>query len=164
MLESLSKPPKIDAKDKTIISLLEKNPKMSHQQIADELKVARQTVQKRIQKLEDNGVIKYCVLTNDKILGKEITAFILVEINRTHIEGAFHQEILSRKDELDLLEIHYVAGQEDLILKMRTTDIDSFGVNLIKISEMRGVARTRTIISLYSVENFIDTIPSSEFL
>ncbi|MHA2295904.1 MAG: Lrp/AsnC family transcriptional regulator [Candidatus Hodarchaeales archaeon] len=160
---------KIDSKDRNIIKLLKEDPKLTHQQIANELgdrfgqKLSRQTVQKRIHKLEENDVIKYAVLANDKRLGKEITAFVLVEVNRTHRETGLHDGIISRKEELDLIEIHYVAGQEDILLKMRTENIDSFGTKLIKISGMEGVARTRTMISLYAVEQFVDTLPAPNF-
>lgn len=146
---------KVDSRDRQIISLLQRDPKKSHQKIADELGVARQTVQKRIKDLEENGIIKYAVLTNDKKLGKEITAFILIEIFRaqeTHAWGDIHQKIISSMEELELLEIHYVAGQEDILLKMRTRNIDTLRVNLVKIAHLEGVSRTRTMISLTAAE------------
>lgn len=157
---------KIDSRDRKIISLLKKDPKISHQRIADKLKVARQTVQKRIKDLEENGIIRYAVLTNEKKLGKEITAFILVEFLRAqegHTWGDIHQKVISRMDELELLEVHYVSGQEDVLLKMRTTNIDTLRVNLVKITNLEGVSRTRTLISLTSAEK---TFPETmdEFL
>ncbi|MHA1967842.1 MAG: Lrp/AsnC family transcriptional regulator [Candidatus Hodarchaeales archaeon] len=149
-----SKVVKIDNKDRRIISFLKEDPKMSHQKIANELGLARQTIQKRIKDLEENGVIKYSVLTNDKILGKEITAFVLIELTKTQeISMGIHQEILSRMDELELLEVHYLAGQEDMLLKMRTRTIDTLRVNLVKITQMEGVSRTRTMISLTAAEH-----------
>ncbi|MFX0183293.1 MAG: Lrp/AsnC family transcriptional regulator [Candidatus Hodarchaeota archaeon] len=150
-----SKPIKIDSKDRKIISLLKKDARITHQQIADQVHLARQTVQKRVKALEDNGVIQYCVVTNDKKLGKDITAFILIEVDRTRrTYGEFTKEILSRMEELEILELHHVAGQEDLILKIRTRNIDTLEVNLIKITQMKGISRTRTVMCLSSVEQY----------
>jgi Lrp/AsnC family leucine-responsive transcriptional regulator len=167
--DQTEKQPKITPKDHRIINLLKKNPKITHQQIADELKekgvkLSRQAVQKRIKYLENEGVIKYAVLSNDKLLGKEITAFIQIELggaHSTHIE--LHKQLVERISELELLEIHYVAGEEDILVKMRTRTIDTLRVNLVKITQMEGVSRTRTMISLTFVEiNFPDTF--DEFL
>jgi Lrp/AsnC family leucine-responsive transcriptional regulator len=150
-----SKPIKIDSKDREIINLLKKDARITHQQIADQVQLARQTVQKRVKALEDNGIIQYSVITNDKKLGKEITAFILIEVDRTRrTYGEFNKEILSRMEELEILELHHVAGQEDLILKMRTRNIDTLEVNLVKITQMKGISRTRTVMCLSSVEQY----------
>ncbi|MFX0052662.1 MAG: Lrp/AsnC family transcriptional regulator [Candidatus Hermodarchaeota archaeon] len=150
-----SKPIKIDSKDREIINLLKKDARITHQQIANQVQLARQTVQKRVKALEDNGIIQYSVITNDKKLGKEITAFILLEVDRTRRPvGEFNKEILSRMEELEILELHHVAGQEDMILKIRTRNIDTFEVNLVKITQMDGISRTRTVMCLSSVEQY----------
>ncbi len=159
----------LDSKDRDIIKILQNEPKITHKAIVDELakrkvKLSRQSIQKRIKKLENDGVIKYAVLTNDKKLGKEITAFILIELASSHDRQLdVHTKLLSRMKELELVEIHYVAGQEDILIKMRTRTIDTLRVNLVKITQMGGVARTRTMISLTFLEqNFPET--REEFL
>lgn len=152
----------IDEKDEQIIKFLKQNPKTSHKAIAEKIGVARQTVQKHIRKLEESGIIRHAVITDDKKLGKDITAFILLEIESGKGARSFYglQRVLkSQMDELDILEFHIVAGQEDIIVKMRTWNINSFERNLIKISEMEGVSRTRSMICTSSVEHSIN-IPS----
>ncbi|UCE12544.1 MAG: Lrp/AsnC ligand binding domain-containing protein [Candidatus Heimdallarchaeota archaeon] len=164
----------LDSKDRDIVKILQNKPKISHQGIVDELakrevKLSRQSVQKRIKRLEDVGVIKYSVLVNDKKLGKEITTFILIELqtfgslSQSHQSLDVHTQLLSRMKELELVEIHYVAGREDILVKMRTRTIDTLRVNLVKITQLGGVARTRTLISLAFFEhNFPET--KKEFL
>lgn len=163
----------LDSKDRDIIKILQNKPKITHKEIVNELakrkvKLSRQSIQKRIKKLEKDGIIKYAVLANDKKLGKEITAFILIEL-QTSLSNSHdrqldvHTQLLSRIKELELLEIHYVAGREDILVKMRTRTIDTLRVNLVKITQMGGVARTRTMISLTFIEqNFPET--RKEFL
>jgi Lrp/AsnC family leucine-responsive transcriptional regulator len=150
---------KIDTKDREIIVLLKKEPKKYHTEIAKELQLSRQTIQKRIKYLEDNDVIRYSVLTNDYLLGKEITAFVFLEYQTPKgmaYHGIIDEKMLSRMDELEILEVHHIAGQEDVIIKIRTRNIASFEQNLIKLSRLEGVARTRSIICLTSFErNFL---------
>lgn len=152
-------PVKIDEKDKEIISFLKKDPKMSYSEIAKEMKLSRQTVQKRVKDLKDNDVIRDWILINDYVLGKEITAFIFLEYQIPKgmaYHGIIDEKMLSRMDELELLEIHHIAGQEDVIVKVRTRNIASFEQILIKLSRLEGVARTRSIICLSSFErNFL---------
>jgi Lrp/AsnC family leucine-responsive transcriptional regulator len=150
----------LDSKDRDIIKILQNDPKITHKAIVDELakkgvKLSRQSIQKRIKRLENDGVIKYTVLTNEKKIGKEITAFVLIELQTLIDLGSYHDsgldvhsQLLSRMKELELVEIHYVAGREDILIKMRTRTIDTLRVNLVKITQMAGVSRTRTLISL----------------
>jgi len=66
----------IDDKDEQIIKFLKQNPKTSHRAIADKVGVARQTIQKRIKKLEESGIIRHAIITDDKKLGKDITVHL----------------------------------------------------------------------------------------
>lgn len=150
---SLVKPIKIDENDRKIITLLETNAKISQDEIARQIKLSRPTVQKRIKNLEDNQIIKFTIQTNAKKLGKEITAFILVILDRAQRVWEFtYNELQARMNELEIMEIHHIAGHEDVILKLKTRNIDSLESILINVSDMKGVARTRTLICLSSLE------------
>jgi Lrp/AsnC family leucine-responsive transcriptional regulator len=144
---------KIDYTDQKIIELLKNDAKISQTKIAETLSISRPTVQKRIKDLEDNDVIKFSIIINEKKLGKQITAFILVVLDRARRVWDFtYQEILNRMEELEINEFHHITGSEDVILKMKTRNIDSLEANLIKVTEIKGVSRTRTLICLSSVE------------
>jgi len=144
----------IDLIDRKIIALLRSNATISQSTIAKTLGLSRPTVQKRLKSLINKKVILGTrIIINEKKLGKGITAFILVELDRARRTWEFtYDEILSRMQELEILEFHHVTGNEDVILKMRTRNIDSLEYNLIKITQIKGVAHTRTMICLSSVE------------
>ncbi|MFX0085135.1 MAG: Lrp/AsnC family transcriptional regulator [Candidatus Hodarchaeota archaeon] len=149
----ISKQYKIDSYDQKIISLLKDNAKISQEEIGLEIGLSRPTVQKRIKNLEENQVIKFTVHTNGKKIGKEITSFITVVVDRTRRAWDLtYNELQDRMKELEILEIHHITGEEDVLLKVQTRNIDSIEMILIKISEIEGVARTRTMICLSSVE------------
>ncbi|MFX0185051.1 MAG: Lrp/AsnC family transcriptional regulator [Candidatus Hodarchaeota archaeon] len=144
----------IDSIDRKILALMKDDCRISRQKIANELGISRQTVQNRIKALEDNGIIlKYMIITNEKKLGKDVTALILVMLDRTKQTWSFTEEsLLSRQKELEIVEMHHIAGDFDVLIKMKTRNLDSLEYNILKIVNMPGVARTRTMICLSSYE------------
>lgn len=147
-------PQYIDSKDRKIVEILKNDSRTHQQKIAEEIGLSRPAVQKRLKALEEKKIIlRYTVITDERKLGKEITAYIMVKLDRSRRAWDFtYQELLNRMEELELLEIHHVTGDHDIILKMKTRNIESLEFNLIKITEITGVARTRTFIGLSSVE------------
>lgn len=152
---------KLDFKDREIIKMLKKDARISQEEISKRIDLSRPTIQKRIKSLEENGVIlRYTIITDDRKLGKEITAFILVVLDGSQQAWKFTKKNLVEKmKELEILEIHYIAGADDVLLKIKTRNVDSLETSLMKIKELKGIARTRTMISLSSVE---DSFPIAE--
>ena len=148
----------IDNKDRKIIEKLRSNPRVTQEEIGKAIGLSRPAIQKRIKALQDKGVIRHAVLVNEQLLGKKITAFILVILDRAgRVWNFTYDELLDRMDEFELHEFHHVTGGEDVILKMKTSNIDTLEANLMKITQLEGVLRTRTMICLSSVEGFYET-------
>ena len=144
----------VDVIDRKILDLMKDDSRISRQKIATILGISRQTVQNRIKALEENGIIlKYTLVTNEKKLGKDVTAFIMVILDRARQAwGLTEESLLSRQKELEISEMHHLAGSFDVIIKMKTRNLDSLEHNILKIVNMPGVARTRTLICLTSYE------------
>ena len=154
----------VDNKDRMIIDLLRTSPQITHEEIGIQVKLSRAAVQKRVKSLEEEGIIKYAVLKNEKKLGNKITAFILVILDRAgHVWNFTYNQLLDLMDSLGILEFHHVTGDDDVILKMKTRDIDSLEINLMKITQLEGVLRTRTMICLSSVEGVYETKITENF-
>lgn len=155
-----------DWKDKRIVELLKADCRISQENIAQELNISRPTVQKRIKTLEENHIILgYTIITDEKKLGKEIVAFILLKLDRSRRAwSGTYSELLKRVNEIEILEIHHITGDDDVLIKMRTRNIDSLEANLIEITQIKGVFRTRTMICLSSIEHggIISTIIETE--
>ena len=144
-----------DWKDKRIVELLKADSRISQENIGARLNISRPTVQKRIKVLEENQIILgYTIITDEKKLGKEIAAFILLKLDRSRRAwSGTYTELLKRMDELEILEIHHITGDDDVLIKMRTYNIDTLEANLIKITQIKGVFRTRTMICLSSIDH-----------
>jgi len=146
---------RFDSIDREIIRLMKTNSRISRRNIAEQLNISPQTVQNRINALEDKGIILgYTIITNEKKLGKEITAFILVTLDRARQTWALtEQHLLLRAQELEVVEMHHIAGDSDVIIKIKTRNLDSLEHIILKIVNLPGVARSRTLMCLSSYEH-----------
>ncbi|MFX0204795.1 MAG: Lrp/AsnC family transcriptional regulator [Candidatus Hodarchaeota archaeon] len=145
----------LDSIDHKIIQFLKKDGKISRRKIAEELEISPQTVQNRIKALEERGIILgYTIITNEKRLGKEISAFILVALDRARQTWALtEQHLLLRAQELEIVEMHHITGDSDVIIKVKTRNLDSLEHIILKIVNLPGVARSRTLMCLSSYEH-----------
>ncbi|MFX1534931.1 MAG: Lrp/AsnC family transcriptional regulator [Promethearchaeota archaeon] len=145
----------IDSIDRQIIGLLKRDSRITRQKIAEELEISRQTVQNRIKALEDSGIIlQYTCITNDKKLGMNVTAIVLVVLDKVKRVWNFTaQELWSRQNELGIIEVHHITGEYDVVLKMKTPNIEALEDNLLKISKIEGVSRTLTMVCLSSYDH-----------
>lgn len=144
----------IDHTDRQIIDFLKKDSRVTRKEIADKLGIARQTVQNRIDRLVDNKIIlQYTCIINEKKLGNQVTAIILILLDRAkRVWTLTSEELCDRREELEIIEMHHLAGEFDVMLKMITKDIEALEYNLSKITVIEGVSRTHTIICLSSFE------------
>ena len=145
----------LDSVDRKIITFLKNNSRMTRREIAEELEISPQTVQNRIKALQDKGIVLgYTVITNEKKLGKEITAFILVALDRARQTWALTEKhLLLRVEELEIVEMHHITGDSDVIIKVKTRNLDSLEHIILKIVNLPGVARSRTVMCLSSFEH-----------
>ena len=145
----------VDKIDRRIIAFLKDNCRKSRREIAKELNISPQTVQNRITALEEKGVILgYTILTNEKKLGKEVTAFILIKLDRARKTWSFTEShLLLRLNELEITELHHITGDSDVLVKVITRNLDSLEHIILKVVNLPGVARSRTFICLSSNEH-----------
>ena len=140
--------------DQHIIDILVRDSRTKRQDIADELKISRQTVQKRIASLEKKGVIKFSCKVNERLLGKEVKAIILVTLNKVKAWTETTKQMWYRKSELGITDIYHVTGDYDIVVIMSTTDIHSLEDKLAQLAMISGVVKTQTMVSLSSHEDW----------
>ncbi|MFW9995183.1 MAG: Lrp/AsnC family transcriptional regulator [Candidatus Odinarchaeota archaeon] len=143
----------LDTIDLKIIEFLEQDSRKNRQEIANQLQISRQTVQKRIAYLEEKGIIKFTCRVDDRFFGKEIAAIILILLDRTRRMWAVTtSELWLRHRELEIVEIHHVTGNFDIILKMKTRTIRSLEEKLAEIAAIEGVSKTQTMVCMSSYD------------
>ena len=89
--------------------------------IAKELEISDATVHIRVRRLLAAGILrKFTIATDNALLGYDHLAFIGININQGSANEVIN--LLSQFDEI--LELHEMYGQFDLLLKIRTKGLE----------------------------------------
>lgn len=105
-----------------------------------------------MRKLEARGIVTgYTALVDPHVVDMRMLAFVAV---RTSTVGEAEREVAERLAAIpEVLEVHYVAGEDCLLLKMRARDAEHIGDLLRhRVSAVPGVSSTRTTIVLGSIK------------
>ena len=131
--------------DRTILGLLGADARMSVATLARRLKVARSTIQARLERLESSGVIAgYPVKLGEAARQTRIRATVLLTI-----EPRAQANVLSRLKALPAVErIHTTSGRVDLLLQVAATSTTALDEVLDQIGEMTGVRSSESLIHL----------------
>lgn len=135
-----------DAKDKQILALLQLNARLSTADIARQVHLARSTVQERIKRMEQAGLIEgYAVKLNADLLPKTaIQSRVALSVKASH----FNNVIRALELMPEVLSCETVSGQFDLMLKAQTASPDKHDQLVERIGELNGVERTESSIIL----------------
>ena len=134
----------MDDKDKLILSLLQKNGRMTASEMAGEVDLSVPAVTERIRKLTEGGVLKdFRAVLDAKKVDYDVTAYILLDMSSSSSYGDMVQYA---QDNNEVLECHSITGEGSHILKVRTHDTSSLESLLRNIQSWPGVIRTHTMI------------------
>ena len=134
----------MDEKDKLILSLLQKDGRMTASEIAEKVDLSVPAVTERIRKLTEGGVLKdFRAVLDAKKVGYDVTAYILLDMSSSNSYGDMVQYA---QDNDEVLECHSITGEGSHILKVRTHDTSSLESLLRNIQSWPGVIRTHTMI------------------
>ncbi|MCL7650167.1 Lrp/AsnC family transcriptional regulator [Klebsiella pneumoniae] len=114
---------KLDAWDKKILTLLQRNNRLSQREIADRISLSPSAVNRRIAALEDAGVIKGSVsLVDASKVGRPITIMVQVTIENERLD-------LLEEDKQRFVtcpqvqQVYYVTGDFDFLLVINVRDM-----------------------------------------
>ena len=141
----------IDTVDTEILKILQENARTSNAEVARQVNLAPSAVFERIRKLEEKGVVEgYSARVNPRAVGLPLLAFIFVRAE----EGPGEETTARLVSEIpEVLEVHHVAGEDCLLVKVRTTDTDALGRLLReRLGRVESIRSTRTTIVLDTVK------------
>ncbi len=149
----------LDAVDIRIIEKLCKDSSASLSDIAQELGVSASTVHKRINQMRENNIIeRFTILFDPSILNLRTIAFVGIELERDALMGKKKEEVLGVLSEIPyVMEIHETLAPFDLILKLRTRNVEKLRGIITTIAAIDGVMATNTILTTNRIlERFVD--------
>jgi Lrp/AsnC family leucine-responsive transcriptional regulator len=139
----------IDAIDKQILTILQKNARTSNAEIARQVGMAASAVLERIRKMEEQGtILGYETRINPRDLDLNLLAFMFVRTDEG-VGTVQTAEILATIPEVQ--EVHHITGQDCYLVKLRVANTEILG-NLLreKIGQIKTVRSTSTTIVLGS--------------
>ena len=157
----------VDRLDAALIELLAAEPRVGVLEASRRLRVARGTVQARLDRLQERGVITgYGPEVDPAALGYEVTAFITLEIR----QAGGHDPVAERLAEIpEVLEAHTITGAGDMLCRVVARSNADLQRVIDAIVSAEGVVRAATVISLatqvpYRILPLIRTAATSDHL
>ena len=136
---------KMDALDQQLIGLLRANARTSIATLAHKLKVSRGTVNNRITRLEDEGlIVGYTVRLRPDAQPNEIHAWISIAVDGNETRAV----IAALLGEPGIAEIHDTNGRWDLLASIRAANLAELSAVLERIRLIKAIQNTETSIHL----------------
>ncbi len=131
----------LDRKDQQILQELQKNARMTNQELADRVGLSPTPCLRRVKRLEEAGVIlRHVTLLDPEQLGLGLTAYVGIAMDR-HTPDRFDDFEKAISTMPEVLECSIVTGQEaDFLLKVMVKDMTHYeGFLLGKLAKLKGV-------------------------
>src|ERR1017187_9701244 len=131
--------------DRQLLALLRDDARISVTELAKKLRVSRATVQNRIGKLEETGVIAgYTIRLKPEAEAHRIRAWMGIAV-----EGSKAPSVIQAlRGEPGVHTLHTTNGRWDIVAELRADNLELFDRVLGRIRRIEGVANTETSILL----------------
>jgi DNA-binding Lrp family transcriptional regulator len=135
----------MDDLDRQLVALLRTNARMPAATMARTLRVSRGTVQNRIAKLEQEGVIAgYTVRLAAADDTRRVAALMLIAVEGNNVEKVLR----SLRGDPAVATLHTTNGRWDMVAELRADSLEEFDRVLSRIRRIEGVANSETSLLL----------------
>ena len=116
----------MDSKDRQIIRVLQRDGRITNQDLAAEVHLSPSPCLRRLRNLEAEGAIRgYSADVDAARYGLPVTVFVRIKLERHNQEDVGHFE--SRVKAMDeVLECHVMTGQMDYLLRVLVSGLDDY--------------------------------------
>ena len=144
----------LDEMDLQILSLLQKDGRMSYSRIADELNTTVMTVGRRVNRMKSMGAIrKFTVVIDPETVGKRYGMCLFIQLDSpTAIKDV--SSLLSGQK--DLCYIHHVTGEFEIAAMARCQDKEEASKLIEQIGSIKGVVRVVPHSVLKTIKEDLD--------
>lgn len=145
----------IDSYDRAILARLQRDGRISNQDLAEAVSLSPSPCLRRVRRLEETGVIEgYAALLNARKMGLNLMALIHISMD-SHTPERFDGFEAAVAELPQVLECHLITGQQaDYLLKVVVEDMDAYQWFLLnKITRIEGVSGVHSSFVLKSPIN-----------
>lgn len=136
----------LDAKDISILVLLQQNARMTVKEIADKIHLSTTPVHERIKRMETSGVIKqYATLVDHAKVKKGLIAICYVSL-KEHSKTAGTKFIKAINAMPEVIECYTISGEFDFMLKVVTEDMNAYhDFHVNKLSSIENMGHVQSV-------------------
>ena len=142
----------IDAIDRRILSVLQKDGRITNADLAQKVSLSASACHRRVQRLEESGLIRgYVALLDARRIERPTTVFVEITLSSQADEvlDAFERAVAQVPS---VLECHLMTGAADYLLKIVAADTDDFAhIHRSQLAKLPGVAKLQSGFALRTV-------------
>ena len=142
----------LDRIDRKILTLLQQDGRLANSALAERVSLSPSATLRRVQRLEQDGVIdRYVAILDPEAIGRSTNVFVEVSLTSQREEAlnAFEQAV---RDCSDILECHLMSGGSDYLLRVAVANTQDYErIHKQHLSRFPNVARIRSSFALRTV-------------
>lgn len=146
-------PVELDITDRKVLGLLAEDASRSYAELSKFVNLSAPAIHDLVKRLKRDGVIK-AILDGCK-LGRTLLTFLVVDTSSYNAT----RQLLAFVDKPQVEELHTVAGDGCVLVKVRAEDTESLENFLMEIQSLDGVRSVRSYIAL---STFLERGPSPD--
>lgn len=151
------RPAELDQMDRTILGALAEDASRSYAELSKIVNLSAPAVHDRVKRLKRDGVIKSTVARLDGCkLGRTLLTFLVVDTS----SYCATRDLLNFVDRPEVEELHTVAGDGCVLIKVRAVDTEGLESFLMEIQSLEGVRSVRSYITL---STFLERGPTPDY-
>lgn len=147
----------MDSLDMQIIKNIEKEGRISHEELSKRLNLSRPAIHNRVNKLEEQGIIAGYKATIDWVkLGYVTNALVSLRVRTSNYDNMLKKLKRLQIPNLVIEECHIVTGTWCIIMKIRCTTPFELKVLQDELYKIDGVKESSTVLILSSLYDEIE--------
>lgn len=140
----------IDDLNKSILAEFQKDASITYRDLAEKIGQPASTVFARIKAMRDSGIIKEIIpIVSPEALGKMTTAWIKISLEIETDCCLFAEEVAKNKK---IMEVHEIAGEWDILLKVKVEDNLTLHDLTKEISKVPGIKNMESVIAYRTIK------------
>ena len=144
----------LDEVDSAILRLLQKNSRMSYQEMSKQTGISDATIQFRLKRMKARGIIdKFTVVANPALLGYAVMAVMLVQTDTDKHDDAK----LALATIPEITEVYSILGEYDLLIKVWARSLTE--LNTVMNEKIRAVDGIEDLLEMVVVERVKEEMP-----
>ena len=139
----------LDAIDRKILALLQRDARLTTQEIADEVGLTMSPCHRRIKLMEQAGIIeRYVAIVNQRAVGLPVSVFISIKLERQK-EADLERFARAISGWSEVLECYLMTGHRDYLLRVVVPDLAAYEQFLKKkLTRVEGIASIESSFAL----------------